>query len=165
MKQIPVFHSTTFATPAGEFSLAINAAGAVVAAAFGSRADLGARLGEGQLRDDPVRTASVRREVEGYFSAERRDFTAALAPAGSPFQKRVWQALRQIPFGETRSYGQLAASLGSSARAIGRANATNPICLLIPCHRVIGADGSLTGYAFGENIKRQLLGREGAPGF
>jgi methylated-DNA-[protein]-cysteine S-methyltransferase len=75
----------------------------------------------------------------------------------------VWAALATIPFGETRSYGQIAAALGNpgASRAIGRANATNPICLFVPCHRVIGADGSLTGFAFGEDIKRQLLAHEG----
>jgi methylated-DNA-[protein]-cysteine S-methyltransferase len=73
--------------------------------------------------------------------------------------------LRKIPSGETRSYGELARQLGSSPRAVGRANATNPICLIVPCHRVIGADGSMTGYAFGEKIKRRLLEIESAPAF
>jgi len=86
-----------------------------------------------------------------------------LAPIGTEFQKRVWDALCAIPVGETRGYAQLAGQLGSpqAARAVGRANATNPICLFVPCHRVIGADGSLTGFAFGEDIKRKLLEHEG----
>ena len=87
-----------------------------------------------------------------------------LAPCGTPFQQSVWTALQRIPFGETRSYGQLATELGNpgAARAVGRANATNPIALIVPCHRVIGSDGSLTGFAFGEDIKRRLLAHEGA---
>jgi methylated-DNA-[protein]-cysteine S-methyltransferase len=80
-----------------------------------------------------------------------------MAPKGSAFQLRVWQALREIPVGETRSYGELAKGLGSSARAVGRANATNPICVIVPCHRVIGANGDLTGFAFGVEIKQWLL--------
>jgi methylated-DNA-[protein]-cysteine S-methyltransferase len=70
--------------------------------------------------------------------------------------------LRKIPRGETRSYGEIARQLGSSPRAVGRANATNPICLIVPCHRVVGADGTMTGYAFGEETKRRLLALEGA---
>jgi methylated-DNA-[protein]-cysteine S-methyltransferase len=100
--------------------------------------------------------------VLAYFSGKRHAFDLSIAPAGTPFQQRVWTALQRIPFGETRSYGALAKTLASGARAIGRANATNPICLIVPCHRVIGADGSLTGFAFGEDVKRQLLTHEGA---
>jgi methylated-DNA-[protein]-cysteine S-methyltransferase len=159
---LPSYHSTTFATPVGKFSLATDGAGAVVAAAFGSQAALQRRLGAGKLQRDARRTAPLRREVEAYFSTGRRKSAAVLAPAGTPFQQRVWRALQEIPFGQTRSYGQLAALLRSSPRAVGRAIGANPICLLIPCHRVNGADGSLTGYAFGLRIKRLLLEREAA---
>ena len=86
-----------------------------------------------------------------------------LAPAGTAFQQRVWKALLRIPFGRTRSYGEIARELRSSARAVGRANSTNPVCLIVPCHRVIGADGSLTGFAFGEDLKRRLLEHEARP--
>ena len=91
-------------------------------------------------------------------------FTLKLAPSGTPFQQGVWAALQRIPFGESRSYGQIATELGNpgASRAVGRANATNPIALIVPCHRVIGSDGSLTGFAFGEDIKRRLLAHEGA---
>jgi methylated-DNA-[protein]-cysteine S-methyltransferase len=101
----------------------------------------------------------VRREIEEYFAGQRRTFTVRLAAAGTPFQQAVWSALRKIPFGQTASYGDIAVALGrpGAARAVGRANGTNPICVIVPCHRVIGADGSLTGFAFGEKIKRQLL--------
>ena len=159
---LPTYRCATFATPAGRFSLAIDAAGAVVATAFGPLAALRRRLGAGKLQRDPRRTAAVRREVEAYFSGGRTTFRVALAPAGTAFQRRVWRALQRIPYGQTRSYGQLAAQLRSSARAVGRANGANPVCLLIPCHRVNGADGSLTGYAFGLRIKRLLLEREAA---
>jgi methylated-DNA-[protein]-cysteine S-methyltransferase len=85
-----------------------------------------------------------------------------LAPRGTPFQLAVWQALRAIPCGETISYGELAARLGSAARAVGAANGANPLPIIVPCHRVIGADGSLTGFGGGLPIKRALLELEGA---
>ena len=87
-----------------------------------------------------------------------------MAAQGTAFQKRVWAELAAIPFGQTRSYGQLATALGQSgaSRAVGRANATNPLALLVPCHRVISADGDLGGFAFGTAIKQHLLTHEGA---
>jgi len=153
---------TSFDTPVGPFSLAVEEGGAVAAAVFGDRAALGARLRRASLAPDDRRTAAARAQVEAWFRGERREFTVPLAPEGTPFQRRVWGALRAIPLGETRSYAELARELGSSARAVGRANAANPICLLVPCHRVVGADGSLTGYAFGVETKRRLLELEGA---
>jgi methylated-DNA-[protein]-cysteine S-methyltransferase len=163
----------TFSTNFGAFSIALEESGAVVATAFGSREALRARLlachlmndntsSAFRLSDDKVVTRPMRDQVLAYCAGELRKFTGAIASRGTGFQQRVWQALQQIPFGETRSYGQLAAELGNpeASRAIGRANAMNPVCLIVPCHRVIGADGSLTGFAFGENIKRRLLGHE-----
>jgi len=154
----------TLKTPVGDFSIAVDDAGAVLATAFGPAAALWSRLkcgSVGRIRDT-VKTAAVRAQVFAYFAGDRSRFDLSLAPVGTPFQIRVWHALQKIPFGETCSYGALAKTLESGARAIGRANATNPICLIVPCHRVIGADGSLTGFAFGENVKRQLLQHEGA---
>lgn len=139
------------------FSLAVDEAEFVVATAFGDRARLAQRAALGTAIEDHRRTAAAREQVEAFFAGELQTFSLPLAPHGSVFQQRVWTALQRIPFGETRSYGQLAAQLGSAPRAVGRANATNPICLIIPCHRVIGADGSLTGFAFGEEVKRRLL--------
>ena len=103
------------------------------------------------------------RELEEYFQGERRNFTLPLAPGGTPFQQTVWSALLTIPYGEVRSYGQIAAQIGNpkAARAVGMANHNNPIPILIPCHRVIGAGGTLVGYAGGLEIKRQLLALEG----
>lgn len=155
--------TTTFSTPVGPFSCALDATGAVVATAFGDLATLRTRLPAGcHLMDDKLGARSVRTQVAEYFAGERRRFDLRLAAAGTPFQQRVWAELTAIPFAETRSYREIAIALGrpNAARAVGRANATNPICLIVPCHRVIGADGSLTGFAFGEAIKRRLLDHE-----
>lgn len=153
----------TYLTSFGAFSIAVDSAGQVTATAFGDRDALRARLGPGELVHDESRPSDAAEQLSAYFAGERHEFDVALAPSGSAFQHRVWAALRRIPFGETRTYGELARELGSSARAIGRANATNPICVIVPCHRVIGADGSLTGFAFGEDIKRRLLDLEREP--
>ncbi len=101
-------------------------------------------------------------QLTEYFHAERTEFTVALAPGGTEFQNRVWQELLHIPYGETRSYGEVARTLGDPGRAreVGWANARNPIAIIVPCHRVIGADGSLTGYAGGLDRKRRLLDLE-----
>ena len=103
-------------------------------------------------------------ELEKYFQGERREFSAELAPAGTPFQLRVWRELSNIPYGETRSYREIAEKIGSpkAVRAVGAANGANPIGIIIPCHRVIGNDGSLTGYGGGLDLKRRLLELEGA---
>ncbi len=162
MKKTQTLRFAVVRTPFGPFSIAVNSSGAITATAFGTRRALSRRLKGGTLVADDRSTAAARKQVEAWFAGTRRDFTVRLSAVGSPFQKRVWSALRRIPYGETRSYGDIARSLGSSPRAVGRANATNPICLIVPCHRVIGADGSLTGYAFGEGTKRRLLDLEGA---
>ena len=157
-----IFHDT-FTTPLGPFSVATDEAGAVVATAFGGIAPLKTRLPECNVLRYITREArAVRAQVLAYFGGELREFALPLAPAGTVFQRRVWELLSKIPFAETRSYGELARALGNPAasRAVGRANATNPICLIVPCHRVIGADGSLTGFAFGEETKRRLLAHE-----
>ncbi|HEX6390683.1 MAG TPA: methylated-DNA--[protein]-cysteine S-methyltransferase [Solirubrobacteraceae bacterium] len=104
--------------------------------------------------------AEAARQIDAYLAGERADFDLPLAPAGTPFEQDVWRALREIPYGETSTYGRLAAELGSHARAVGRANGRNPLWIVVPCHRVIGADGSLTGYAGGLDVKRRLLDLE-----
>jgi len=162
MKTSPVAYGSTFPTPVGDFSVAVDEGGAVTAAAFGGLAVLQKRSGKCRMIRDASRGSVARRQVEDYFRGGRRGFTLRLSPTGSTFQRRVWRALEGIPYGQTQSYGEIARVLGTSARAVGRANATNPVCLLVPCHRVIGADGSLTGYAFGEDLKRRLLRHEGA---
>ena len=154
----------TCPTPVGDFSIAVDANGSVIATAFGGLAELRERFAADEVVHDPTRLAAARGEVTAYFAGKREAFTLRLAPSGSPFQQSVWAALQRIPFGETRNYGQLATELGNpgASRAVGRANATNPIALIVPCHRVIGSDGAMTGFAFGEDIKRWLLTHEGA---
>lgn len=113
-------------------------------------------------RNDAAFT-EVRRQLDAYFQGDRTVFDLPLAPAGTPFQKTVWAALTEIPFGRTEHYGELARRIGSaqSARAVGLANARNPIPIIVPCHRVISADGALTGYSAGIERKRWLLRHEG----
>lgn len=121
------------------------------------------RAPEGYARGETLLLSEAARQLEEYFAGARREFDLPLAPKGTPFQQSVWALLRQIPYGETRSYGQLAAALGNpkASRAVGGANHNNPIAIVVPCHRVIGADGSLTGYAGGLDIKAYLLRLEG----
>lgn len=99
------------------------------------------------------------RQLRAYFAGELRQFDLPLDPQGTPFQQQVWAALREIPYGEVRSYGQIAAAIGNpkACRAVGMANHRNPLPILIPCHRVCGSDGSLTGYGGGIERKRWLL--------
>ena len=106
--------------------------------------------------------AEAARQLEEYFAGGRREFCLPLSAKGTPFQKEVWEGLCRIPYGETVSYGQLAAALGRprAARAIGSACHRNPIAILVPCHRVLGAGGALTGYAGGLDKKRFLLDLE-----
>ena len=103
------------------------------------------------------------RQLREYFAGTRREFDLPLRLQGTEFQQRVWHALTEIPYGETWSYGQLARRIGNknASRAVGLANGSNPISILVPCHRVIGADGSLTGYGGGLERKRWLLAHEG----
>ena len=116
----------------------------------------------GDWTRDDERFGDVRQQLGEYFAGERREFDLELAARGSEFQRRVWAALRGIPYGETRSYGEIATAIGApgEARAVGSANARNPIAVIVPCHRVIGADASLTGYAGGLERKRLLLDLE-----
>ena len=103
-------------------------------------------------------------ELDEYFSGRRTAFTVPLSPRGTPFQLAVWAALRAIPFGQTRTYGEIAAGVGrpKAARAVGMANHHNPLLIFTPCHRVVGRGGSLTGFACGLAVKRALLALEGA---
>lgn len=112
--------------------------------------------------DLPVPLAAAAAQLAAYFAGERTAFDLPLAPQGTPFQRRVWQALREVPYGTTTSYGELARRIGrpGAVRAVGLANGRNPLPIVVPCHRVIGADGSLTGYGGGLDRKRYLLGLE-----
>ena len=110
-------------------------------------------------RREPTAFAEARDQLEAYFAAELREFDLPLAPHGTPFQLEVWHALTEIPYGQTASYAELAARVGrpGAFRAVGAANGRNPIAVIVPCHRVIGADGTLTGYGGGLERKRTLL--------
>jgi len=118
---------------------------------------------EGSVEDEPF--AAATRQLAAYFGGELREFDLPLAPLGDDFHQRVWALLRQIPYGQTRSYGDLARALGDRnlAQAVGTANGRNPIAIVVPCHRVVGADGSLVGYAGGLDRKRFLLALEEPP--
>lgn len=118
------------------------------------------------LRPDRSPLPELRQQLGEYFAGARRAFTLPLAPAGTEFERRVWRELGAIPYGETRSYAEIAQAIGRPAacRAVGRANGRNPIAIVIPCHRVIGSDGSLTGYGGGLDLKRFLLDLEGGQG-
>lgn len=104
-------------------------------------------------------TLQAAAELEEYFSGKRKEFTVPLSPHGTQFQQAVWEALRAIPCGETRTYGEIAAAVGRprAARAVGMANRHNPLLIFTPCHRVVGKGGALTGFACGLEVKRRLL--------
>jgi methylated-DNA-[protein]-cysteine S-methyltransferase len=134
-----------------------------------SRAEAEARLGRGAARhgapqfvDVEAALAEALAQLRAWFSGERRDFDVPLAPRGTPFQLAVWEAVAAIPWGATCSYADIARRIGKPAavRAVGAANGANPLPLIIPCHRVIGANGSLTGYGGGLPLKQQLLAWE-----
>ena len=141
-------------TPLGWQAGAVDRDGALtglffVGKARPSKAQVARWLPIARMTRDDTALAPVGKQVSEYFAGKRRSFDLPLAPKGTAFQHQVWTALRSIPFGETVTYGGLADRLGRprAARAVGRANATNPISLIVPCHRVIGSDGTLTGYA------------------
>lgn len=139
-----------FETPFGPAWASIDGDGAVTEFYFGE--------GDGGGAYDAV----VARQIEEFFSGERLEFDLPLAPKGTAFQKRVWKELCRIPFGETISYGELARRIGNPAasRAVGSANGQNPISVIVPCHRVIGSNGKLTGYGGGLDLKEKLLNWE-----
>ena len=156
------------ATPVGEVLLVTDGAGAVRALDF---ADYEARMNRLLVRHAPGASLTagrapgpVRTALERYFGGDVHALDGlTVTTGGTDFQRSVWKALRAIPAGETRTYGQLAAAIGSpkAVRAVGLANGRNPVALIVPCHRVIGANGTLTGYAGGLERKRWLLQHEG----
>jgi methylated-DNA-[protein]-cysteine S-methyltransferase len=122
----------------------------------------GAAKVDPEAENNPRKLEEVQRQVDEYGKGKRREFDLELAADGPDFDKRVWKALLEIPFGSTTSYGAVARRIGApkAARAVGAANGANPIALIVPCHRVIGSDGSLTGYGGGLPLKRKLLEHE-----
>jgi methylated-DNA-[protein]-cysteine S-methyltransferase len=151
--------TTTIPTPVGPLVLAADPSGAIPHVLFDGEAHSlpmsAARRDAGPFRDAIA-------QLEEYFAGTRRDFDLPLAPHGTGFQLAAWRALRDIPFGETRSYAAQARAIGrpEAVRAVGAANGRNPISIIVPCHRVVGADGSLTGYGGGLDRKRWLLDHE-----
>lgn len=150
------------ASPVGDL-LAVAEEGSLRALYFfADRALARLRGSAAELRHAPGEFASLRSQLVAYFAGELRDFDLPLAPVGSPFEQRVWRELQTIPYGTTTSYGAIARRLGvpNAARAVGAANGRNPIPIVIPCHRVIGSTGGLTGYGGGLARKRHLLDLE-----
>lgn len=150
-------YAHTLDSPIGPLTVVVNADGALTHILFAHQPS------PADVSWDADRCAAAATQLGEYFAGARTDFDLPLAPAGSDFQRRVWDALRRIRHGEVVDYGALGARIGraGAARAVGRANATNPMPIVIPCHRVIGANGTLTGYAGGLDAKEALLRLEG----
>ena len=164
MTTTPTTYWTTFDSPVGE--LLLTSDGAALTRLLFSPFEVDPTWSE-----DPCKVLDETvAQLSDYFAGVRTDFDLPLDPAGTPFQRTVWRALREIPYAETINYGQLATRVGNpnASRAVGLANGRNPISIVVPCHRVIGANGSLTGYGGGLDRKRTLLELErrtaGVPG-
>lgn len=154
---------TLMDSPVGPLLLTSN--GEALTGVFMGEHKHGPAVGEGWARnDDSPPLAETKRQLGAYFSGSLTEFDLPLAPEGTEFQQRVWKELRNIGFGETLSYGELARRIGSpnASRAVGLANGRNPLSIVIPCHRVIGANGKLTGYGGGIDRKATLLDHEQA---
>ncbi|WP_435742663.1 methylated-DNA--[protein]-cysteine S-methyltransferase [Nocardioides sp. SYSU DS0663] len=152
---------TIIDSPVGELRL-VEHRGALTAIEFAPFAEADGRV-RGDRDDRHPLLGEAARQLTAYFQRDLKEFDLPLAPVGSDFQQRVWRALQGIGYGETASYGQVATRLGmtpAASRAVGLANGRNPIPIVVPCHRVIGADGTLTGYAGGLPRKQLLLGLE-----
>jgi len=148
--------SGRLSSPIGTIEVTVNDAGAVLSVSFVDEPMPGA-----DTTDDAC--ARALRQLEEYFRSERRRFELPLEPEGSEFEHKVWNQVRRIPYGATDTYGEIARRMGadpSGARAVGAANSRNPIAIIVPCHRIIGADGELTGYSGGLDRKRWLLAHE-----
>jgi methylated-DNA-[protein]-cysteine S-methyltransferase len=156
---MPEMIYTTFHSPIGELLLAGDGGGLQILSM--QDAPRPRRIGSAWNRDDAA-FADVRHQLEEYFTGSRDTFEVELSLRGNPFEQRVWAELLKIPYGETASYGQVATAIGapSAPRAVGLANGRNPVAVIVPCHRVIGANGSLTGYGGGLERKRYLLDLE-----
>ena len=159
----------TISTSIGDLILAADDDGAITRVGFGGDAVAEAIGDSGEAAPHGDATASSRdaaaaldaaaTQLREYLAGDRTDFDLPLRPYGNPFEQLVWAELARIPYGETTSYGEIARRIGhpGAARAVGRANGRNPIAIVLPCHRVIGSDGSLTGYGGGLDLKRALL--------
>ena len=157
------YHSKTIWSPVGELTLVADQRGLAAILWENDRPDR-VRLGALNEKPDHPILVETERQLGEYFAGTRRSFDVPLSFAGTDFQKRVWAALLAIPFGETRSYGEIADQLGApgASRAVGAANGRNPISIIAPCHRVVGSTGKLTGFAGGLEAKAFLLDLERA---
>jgi O-6-methylguanine DNA methyltransferase len=154
--QMEQLYSFIYDSPIGPLTLVASERG-LVALEFGKKK-------RKDCVDDPKRLAPYRKQLDQYFAGKRQEFTVALDIRGTDFQKRCWQELLKIPYGQTRSYRQIAEAVGNrnALRAVGLANGQNPIAIIVPCHRVIASDGTLCGYGGGLHVKEELLRLEGA---
>jgi methylated-DNA-[protein]-cysteine S-methyltransferase len=152
---------TELASPLGTLQLTAEA-GALTGVHFPGKKHDRPRQPDWQRADEEPVLAQARRELGEYFAGRRTQFDVRLAPAGTPFQRSVWRALLEVPFGSTSTYGAIAQAIGrpSAVRAVGAAVGTNPIGIIVPCHRIVGRDGTLTGYAAGLERKARLLALE-----
>lgn len=152
----------TMATPVGALTLMATGEGLSAVLWENERPDRVRIAGDAEDPAHPI-LARAMDQLREYFAGRRREFAVPLDVDGTPFQQRVWEALRTIPFGETRSYAQIARQIGqpNAVRAVGAANGRNPVSIITPCHRVIGSTGRLTGFAAGLDVKARLLAHEG----
>ncbi len=162
MQTKPMLHSTTHATPVGELTLVASDRG--LRAVVWPKASLRGAGVSGRPHRDPdhLILKTTASQLDEYFAGERTAFDIPLDLEGTRFQVAAWRSLAEIPFGTTTTYGRQAAGLGipTAARAVGAANGANPVCIVLPCHRVIGSDGSLTGFGGGLPVKQWLLDHE-----
>jgi len=157
-EKAPAYFYKTMKSPVGELKLVATDRG-LAAVLWEDDDPKRVRLSPlAENREHPV-LRETERQLNEYFAGKRKDFSLKFDPAGTAFQKKVWAALSTIPFGETRSYGEIAGQIGSTkaVRAVGAANGKNPISIVVPCHRVIGSNGKLTGFAGGLETKAFLL--------
>jgi O-6-methylguanine DNA methyltransferase len=159
-RELPLVGQTSVAaTPAGICMVSLEDPA-------GARAALQRRYPGDRILADPEPSSPCEeafRQLEEYLAGSRKAFSLPLDPAGTPFQRQVWEAVAAIPYGERRSYAAIAAAVRRprAVRAVGAANGANPVCILVPCHRVVGSDGRLVGYAYGLAVKERLLALEG----
>jgi len=158
-------HHTVLDSPLGPLTVVVeddHLVGLYVEQGLAKALERSAVLGTMSEPEDVPLLQAVAEQLTAYFRGELTAFDLPVAAAGTPFQQRVWAALQDIPYGETRSYGEVAAEIGNPAasRAVGAANGRNPVSIVVPCHRVVGSTGRLTGYAGGLTTKEQLLAHE-----
>jgi len=169
MSQNPVFYSTRTLPRAGEVTLAATEKGLCLVSLAAPDAVAGwlqKRFPGRELAPDPAAVETAAAELREYLEGSRATFSVPLDLGGTAFQRQVWQAIAEIPYGKTRTYGELAAEVGrpQASRAVGAATGANPLCIVVPCHRVVGASGRLTGYAYGLSLKKALLDLEAGKG-